>query len=137
MADDKLLIVEIVTPKEILYSGKAESVSVPGSQSPFQVLYNHAPIVSSLDPGIINIAENGNKVKLFVTTSGFVEVLKNKVSILVEKATDAEKISIPAVQEELKLAEDLLAAAKDPDEIGLQKRLISEAQLKIKAAKQK
>jgi F-type H+-transporting ATPase subunit epsilon len=86
MAQDKLLDVEIVTPQRVVYSDKAQSVSVPGSQSPFQILYNHAPIVSTLDGGRIKIVNAAGEELIFATTPGFVEVRNNKVSILVETA---------------------------------------------------
>jgi F-type H+-transporting ATPase subunit epsilon len=83
---ENILTVEIVTPQKAIYSGKANSVSVPGSQSPFQALVNHAPIISALDEGIVKISEvNDNKLN-FKTSKGFVEINKNHVSILVETA---------------------------------------------------
>jgi F-type H+-transporting ATPase subunit epsilon len=83
---EKLLEIEIVTPQAKIYSGKAESVSLPGSKSPFQVLYNHAPIVSSLEVGLIKILDDNGKNLWFACSTGFTEISKNKVSILVENA---------------------------------------------------
>jgi len=86
MADDKLMNVDIVTPQKTIFSGQAVSVSVPGGQSPFQILYNHAPIVSTLEKGVVKIVDAANKTTLFTTTDGFIEVRKNNISILVETA---------------------------------------------------
>ena len=61
MADNKLLQVEIVTPQRVIFSGTAQSVTVPGSKSPFQVLFNHAPIVSSLDCGLTKLIDEAGE----------------------------------------------------------------------------
>lgn len=85
---EKKLYVEIITPKEVIYKGDAQSVTVPGSKSPFQILFNHAPIVSSLDKGQIKIAGTDNKETIYATGTGFVELQNNRVSILVEDALE-------------------------------------------------
>ena len=86
MANEKLLDVEIVTPQKTVFTGKAQSVTVPGSLAPFQILYNHAAIVSSLDQGKVRIVDSNGKDVLYSTGKGFAEVNKNLVSILVESA---------------------------------------------------
>jgi len=81
---EHLLDIDIVTPQKIIFSGKCISVAIPGAQSPFQVLYNHAPIVSALEIGAIKIVNEDNSEIVYATEGGFVEVLKNRVSIVVE-----------------------------------------------------
>lgn len=110
---DKLLNVEIVTPEKILFTGKAVSVSVPGSKSPFQVLYNHAPIVSSLDIGEIKIVDESQKSLIFASSPGFTEVRKNKVSILVESAVDASALDGQLLMDEVKSAKEKIQNAAD------------------------
>ena len=78
MADLK---VEIITPAEIVYQGEVESVTLPGSKAPFQVLKNHIPIVSCLNNGKIKLS-TGKGEKLFQNSEGFAEISNNKVSIL-------------------------------------------------------
>lgn len=84
MAD---LTIEIITPAEIIYKGEADSVMLPGSKAPFQVLKNHVPIVSSLDSGKIKLS-GANGEKLFQNSEGFAEISNNKVSVLVESAQE-------------------------------------------------
>jgi len=83
---EKVLEVEIVTPNKVIYSGSAEAVTLQGSKSPFQVLYNHTAIVSNLDAGKIVIKEKNGKKVIYISASGFAEINNNKVSILVESA---------------------------------------------------
>lgn len=87
---DKSLYLEIITPKEVIFKGDVQSVTVPGSKSPFQILFNHAPIVSSLDQGQIKIAEPSNKELVYTTGTGFIELQNNRISILVEDAVIVE-----------------------------------------------
>lgn len=95
---EHLLNIDIVTPQRIIFSGKCVSVSLPGAKSPFQVLYNHAPIVSALELGAIKIVNEDNNEVLYATEGGFVEVLDNRVSIVVETAEESSEINSDAVQ---------------------------------------
>jgi F-type H+-transporting ATPase subunit epsilon len=134
MQDEKLLNVEIVTPEKVLFSGKAVSVSVPGSKSPFQVLYNHAPIVTSLDLGIIKIIDESNHKLFFASSPGFTEVRQNKVSILVENAQDASLLKESELSQIVVAAREKLSRA-DIQETALIKEEISIAENMIKAAR--
>jgi F-type H+-transporting ATPase subunit epsilon len=79
----KNLQVDIVNPAEKLFSGEATSVTLPGSEGQFQVLFNHAPLIASLGKGVVKIkTETGEQQ--FPSSGGVVEVLKNKVIVLVE-----------------------------------------------------
>lgn len=92
MSTDHTLSVSIVTPTTTAFEGTALAVSVPGTKSPFQVLYNHAPIISSLDIGILKIEDPNNAVTVFAAKEGFVEVLRNNVNIVVEELVSATTI---------------------------------------------
>ena len=88
MTSNKHLNIEIVTPQKVIYTGEANSVILPGQDGSFQVLIDHAPIVSSLNKGKILIKDTDNISQAFASTNGFVEVRNNKVSILVESAVN-------------------------------------------------
>ena len=130
MAQDKLLDVEIVTPQKVVFSGKAVSVSVPGSLSAFQILYNHAPIVSSLDMGIIKIVDDNDSNIFYATGSGFTEVSKNKISILVESAYNAKELDASVINETIKNAKENLKGNQDNSEA---QNLIKLEENKLKA----
>lgn len=73
----------ILSPERQIFSGSVKSVKVPGASGSFEMLENHAPIVSSLDAGEVRIIkENGEKM-VFGVEGGFVEMLNNEVSLLV------------------------------------------------------
>lgn len=73
--------VDIITPDSTLFSGEARIVSIPGYNGSFQIMKNHAPIISALGKGNI-VVDGPDGKKEFPVKSGIVEVLKNKVVIL-------------------------------------------------------
>lgn len=97
---DRTLNISIVTPRETAFEGKGLAVSLPGAQSPFQVLYNHAPIISSLEPGVIKIEDENNHHLVFAAREGFVEVLKNNVNIIVQELVPASDIDLAKAEAE-------------------------------------
>ena len=76
-----MLKLKIVSPERIEFAGEVESVKVPGTQGNFEILTDHAPIISSLQKGFVEY--NGQQLEVL---GGFVAVQKNEVSICVEKA---------------------------------------------------
>ena len=80
------MFLEIITPDKKLFEGDIKSVTLPGSNGSFQILDNHAPIVSSLDAnGVIKVADMEGKELFFNIKSGVVEVYKNNVIVLTEE----------------------------------------------------
>ena len=72
----------IVSPEKTLYSGEVEGVEVPGENGRFEVLNNHAPIISSLTAGAV-ICRGAEPFTLEIS-GGFIEVARNEISICVE-----------------------------------------------------
>ena len=79
------MLLEIITPDKKIYSGEVSSVSVPGMNGRFQMLKNHAPIISTLQNGKVKVKDKDG-VKEFEVKGGVVENLKNKIVILAESA---------------------------------------------------
>lgn len=78
---EKLHVV-IVSPERTLYSDNAESVIVPGTKGRFEVLKDHAPIISSLQKG--DIVVKGERQQTFSVSGGFIKVCNNEVSLCIE-----------------------------------------------------
>ncbi len=78
-----MLQLKIVSPERIEFTGEVESVKVPGAQGNFEILTDHAPIISILTKGVVEYA--GNQLPIL---GGFVEVQKNQVSLCVELKED-------------------------------------------------
>ncbi|MEO5995674.1 MAG: ATP synthase F1 subunit epsilon [Chitinophagaceae bacterium] len=83
---------EILTPERKLYSGDVYGVQLPGTDGLFEVLEKHAPLVAALKPGNLKILKDklAGKTANFSVKGGFVEVLNNKVTVLVEGAVPVE-----------------------------------------------
>ncbi len=76
--------ISVLTPDKEIFEGNITSVKVPGVSGQFEVLNNHAPIVSALGEGKVRlIKENGEKMT-FEIEKGFIEVLKNRIALLVQ-----------------------------------------------------
>ncbi len=73
----------IITPDQSVYNGQAESVTVPGSAGSFEILKNHAPIISTLEDGKV-IIRNNKSVEIIGIKGGVIEVLDNKITVLAE-----------------------------------------------------
>ena len=80
------MVLEILTPEKKIYSGDVYGVLLPGITGLFEVLDKHAPLVSALGKGNLKILLDKNKAENYSIQSGFVEVLNNKVTVLVEGA---------------------------------------------------
>lgn len=83
-----MMNISVLTPEKELYSGSITSVSVPGVEGKFQILRNHAPIVSALNEGGVVIRRADGQLITFTIQRGFVEVLNNEISLLVQGADD-------------------------------------------------
>ena len=81
----KNLILELITPEGKIFAGEAESVQIPGTDGSFQILLNHAPLISGVGSGTVNIKLADKSTKLFNVQGGVAEVLNNHVIILAEK----------------------------------------------------
>jgi len=78
--------IEIITPDRNIYSGEVHSVRVPGRKGSFQVLKDHAPIISTLDAGPVIIADEQDAEIRFEITGGVIEVKKNRIILLADSA---------------------------------------------------
>jgi ATP synthase F1, epsilon subunit len=79
-----MLKLKIVSPEGVAYEGNVESVSVPGSLGQFQILNNHAPIISLLEAGEVIYKDLAGERKVKIVKGGFVEVQQNNVNVCVE-----------------------------------------------------
>ena len=75
---------EIITPDKKVYDREVKLVKVPGSKGSFEVLKNHAPIISTLDNGEVKIIDKSDKTSYFTIGGGVIEVKNNKIVILAE-----------------------------------------------------
>lgn len=77
------MTLEILTPDKKVFEGEVTAVTVPGTMGSFQILRDHAPIISTLEDGPV-IIKNKTDEQTFIIKGGIVEVLKNKIVVLAE-----------------------------------------------------
>jgi F-type H+-transporting ATPase subunit epsilon len=112
MAD---LYLEIISPSKIVYKGNIISVTIPGTLGTFQVLKNHAPIISTFEIGLVKIKESENSTKYFATGGGTVEVLNNNILVLADSLEALEDIDTERAKSARQRAEERLAHKVDID----------------------
>jgi|APDOM4702015159_1054818.scaffolds.fasta_scaffold15859_2 F-type H+-transporting ATPase subunit epsilon len=79
------MFVELISPEKVFYSGECTMVRLPGKKGSFSVLDNHAPLISSLESGVVKITLQRDDYLIFDVESGFVEVRDNRVTICGDK----------------------------------------------------
>lgn len=77
------MILEILTPDKKIFEGEITSVTVPGKLGSFEILNNHAPIISTLEDGKLTVRANKTE-RYFNILGGVVEVINNKITVLAE-----------------------------------------------------
>ncbi len=80
------MILEIISPDTSIFSGEVSLIQVPGSKGSFEILKNHAPIISTLDAGQIKIVAPDGKITFYEIDGGVIESKENKIIILAEGA---------------------------------------------------
>jgi F-type H+-transporting ATPase subunit epsilon len=104
---------ELVSPERLLMSEDVEQVVVPGSDGDFGVLAGHAPFVSTLRPGVLEVHKaNGEKTRVFVL-GGFAEVDPKSLTILAQQATNVADLNAESFAQQIKVAQQDVADAKD------------------------
>ena len=78
------MLLEIITPEKNVFEGEVNSVLLPGTNGQFEILNNHAPIISSLKKGQVRVIDNNNKTELFDINGGVIEMQNNKIIVLAD-----------------------------------------------------
>src|SRR5215470_14672159 len=124
---------ELVTPERLLLSEPVEMVVVPGAEGDFGVLPGHAPLVSTVRPGVIAVFEGGKVVQRIYVARGFAEVTPERCTVLAEQAMPVAEIDRAAAEDEIRGARDELGEAKDDNERARLESRIAAAEAKLAA----
>lgn len=134
MAD---LHLEIVTPEKKVFDDAVEVVTIPTASGEVGILPNHAPLISTLKPGILSYTNRGTTERM-VIAGGFIEINSNKVSILADIAERPEDIDPESARQEREATEKILAGWKGTEEeleAELEKLEKAQARLKLASGK--
>ena len=106
---------ELVSPSQLLFSGSVASVTIPGTEGDMGILPGHAPVLSTLRPGVVTITrDTGQQEKIFVR-GGLAEVNPKGLTLLAETAIPLAELDAAALAQQVKNAEEDLADAKDDE----------------------
>lgn len=103
---------DLVSPERLLMSEEVESVVVPGSEGYFTVMKGHAPFMSTLKPGVVDVTRGGATERIFVR-GGFADVNGKGLTVLAEQAIPLAEVDAEMLAAEVKNAEEDVADAKD------------------------
>ena len=101
------LYLEIITPEKPIFKDQIEAVTIPGTLGSFQILKNHAPIISSFEIGIIKVKKASEEI-FYTTAGGTVEVNKNQVLVLADSIEKITDINVDRAEQAKKRAEERL-----------------------------
>ncbi len=113
---------EIITPEKIIYKDSVDSITVPGTRGMFQVLKDHAPLMSTLEIGVITLKKNDENTYL-TTAGGTIEVLNNNVLILADSVEVIDDIDIDRAERAKTRAEENLKMKKEKEIDGVRAEL--------------
>ncbi|MCH8346861.1 MAG: F0F1 ATP synthase subunit epsilon [Chloroflexi bacterium] len=99
---------DIITAERVVYSDQVSIVVAPGIEGELGILPNHAPLLTTLQPGEIRVVKEGEEDTFIAVSSGFLEVMANKVVILTDTAERAEEIDEARAQEAVQRAQESL-----------------------------
>jgi F-type H+-transporting ATPase subunit epsilon len=128
------LMLEIVTPEKMVFSGNVEEVTIPGTEGEFGVLRGHEAFLSSVDIGQLVFTKNSKKTYYAVNT-GYAEVTANKVTVLIETAERSDYIDKNRARKAKENAEARLERiAKDSDEFEKARAALMRAIVRLNVA---
>ncbi len=132
---DKTFQFELVSPERVLASEEASMVVVPGEAGDFGVLADHAPLLSSIRPGVVTVTSPDGSVRKIFVAGGFADVNGKICSVLAEEAVNVNEIDRAKVEDQLKNLQDDLSFAKDDAiKAAFIQRQIEVAKVKLAAA---
>ncbi|MDE2364963.1 MAG: F0F1 ATP synthase subunit epsilon [Hyphomicrobiales bacterium] len=102
---------ELVSPEQLLFSGEVESVVVPGTEGQFTVLKYHAPVMTTLKPGVVEVEESPARKRRVFVRGGFADVAPTGLTVLAEQAIALEDFDAAKLAQEIKNAEEDVADA--------------------------
>jgi F-type H+-transporting ATPase subunit epsilon len=97
---------ELVSPERLLFTGEVESVVVPGSEGELTILKDHAPLMTTLKPGIVTVNETAGKSQRLFVRGGFADVAPTGLTILAESSVPLEQLDAAKLDAEIKDAQD-------------------------------
>ena len=117
----------LVMPERELLATEADMVVVPGSEGDFGVLHGHAPLISTVRPGVIEVFQGSKAEQRFLVVGGFAEVTPERCTVLADEAMPFETVTVEQLAERERTAEQHVAAAASDHEKALAQKELAVA----------
>ena len=124
---------ELVSPEKLLVSEPAEMVVVPGSEGDFGALPRHAPMITAVRPGVIEVYRGGKVEARIFVAGGFAEVTETRVTVLAEEAIPLGELTSEGAQARVTEAKEEMAGAQSDHARGLAARRLAIAEAMLRA----
>lgn len=125
---------ELVSPERLLLSEQVEMVIIPGAEGVFGVLPLHAPTISTLKPGFVQVYQGGKVAESFFVTGGFAEVTPSTVTVLVDEAIPQGSLTREYAAQRLAAAKSRLDQAANDDDRRIALGAVASAEAMVQAA---
>jgi F-type H+-transporting ATPase subunit epsilon len=106
---------ELVSPERLLVSEQVESVVIPGAEGEMTVMANHAPVMTTVKPGVVSVRTAAGADARYVVFGGFADILPTGCTLLAESAVAVKDIDRADLARRIQEAKEDLADAKDDD----------------------
>jgi F-type H+-transporting ATPase subunit epsilon len=104
---------ELVSPERLLVSQDVESVVIPGTEGEMTVMANHAPVMSTIKPGVVTVNAVSGEKERYVVFGGFADILPTGCTLLAESAVSVKNIDKAEIARRIQEAREDLSDAKD------------------------
>ena len=108
----ELLKFELVSPERLVKSSEVKSVTIPGTEGDFTVLIDHAPVLSTIRPGVIEVTDENQELSRIFVRGGFAEVSASGLTVLAEQAIFMEDLDAEKIGQEVTNAQEDVNDAK-------------------------
>lgn len=107
---------ELVSPEKLVLAADVQQVQVPGAEGDMGILAGHAPVMTSLRPGLLEVTTRSGNFKKFYVRGGFAEINPEKMVVLAQQSIDLEQLNKEHLQQEIKDLEDDVADASNEEQ---------------------
>jgi len=114
MADD-LIRFELVSPEKLVLVTEAQQVQVPGAEGDMGILPGHAPVMTTLRPGILEVVMRTGGERRFYVRGGFAEIEPQRITVLAQQSIDVEELNASHLAEEIRNQQENVADARTDD----------------------
>jgi F-type H+-transporting ATPase subunit epsilon len=106
---------ELVSPERLLFSGDVAEVDIPGTEGDMGILPGHAPVLSTLRPGVVTVTKDGGAKERIFVRGGFAEVNSQGLTVLAEVAVPVAELNASLLAQEVKDAQEDVTDAQDDE----------------------